>query len=203
MSQPTREVEVKARVDDVDEARHNIESAGAVLVFEGSLRDRLYDTPARTLAAQGLVLRIRIYRSHRGATHAHLDWKGPTRKVNGFKVRDELTTGVTDPDALASMLSRTGFEVVGEIDREIAQYEMPCTDADGRSVVVIRFERYPQMDTLVEVEGTEARIEDAIRALKIPRERFSGDRLTDFVRAFEKRTGQRAAVCDSAADALE
>lgn len=198
MSEPTREVEIKARVDDVDGARRNIENAGAVIVFEGSLRDRVYDTPARTLAAQGLVLRIRTYRSHRGAVHAHLDWKGPTTKENGFKVREELTTGITDPDALASMLSRIGFEVVGEIDREIAQYEMAGTDASGRSVAVIRFERYPRMDALVEVEGRESQIERAVAGLKIPRDRFSADRLADFVQSFEKRTGQSAAICDSA-----
>jgi adenylate cyclase class IV len=198
MSEPTREVELKARVDDVDAARHNIESAGAVIVFEGSLRDRIYDTSTHTLGGQGLVLRVRIYRSHLGAVHAHLDWKGPTKKENGFKIRDELTTGVTDPDALMSMLSRIGFEVVGEIDREIAQYEMAGTDATGQPAVVIRFERYPRMDTLVEVEGTESQIELAIEGLKIPRARFSADRLADFVQSFEKRTGQRAAICDSA-----
>ena len=59
MSAPTREVELKARVDDMSAARHNIESAGAVLVFEGRLCDRVYDTPDRTLAAQDLVLRLR------------------------------------------------------------------------------------------------------------------------------------------------
>ncbi|HEV2642348.1 MAG TPA: class IV adenylate cyclase, partial [Candidatus Elarobacter sp.] len=146
-----------------------------------------YDTAKRTLVAQDLVLRLRTYRNADGV-HAHLDWKGPTGQMDGFKVRDELTTGVTDPDALATILEQLGFEVVREIDREIAQYGLDGT--------VIRFERYPRMDTLVEVEGTPDGIEAAIAALGIPRESFTAERLPDFTRSFETRTGVRAALCD-------
>ncbi len=193
MSDPTREVELKARVDDIGAARRSIEGFGAVLVFDGRLRDRIYDTATRTLGAQDIVLRLRSY-SSAGGVNAHLGWKGPTSRENGFKVRAELTTGVSDPDALASMLGRLGYRVVGAIDREIAQYEL--SDDAGESVV-IRFETYPRMDTLVEVEGTPARIEAAILALGIPRELFSADRLADFVRAYETRTGHRAAIRES------
>jgi adenylate cyclase class 2 len=200
MSEPTREVELKARVDDLDAARRNIENAGATLVFEGRLCDRLYDTPSRSLTAADFVLRLRSYSGREtpdgGArtVSAHLDWKGPTLHEGGFKVRAELTTSVGDPDALSSMLARLGYEVAREIDRDIAQYEM--ADHESGSVLIIRFERYPRMDTLVEVEGTPAAIERGIRALGIPRDRFSSGRLTDFARAYEARTGNRAAVCD-------
>ena len=194
MSDPTREVELKARVDDVTASRRKIESAGAVLVFEGSLRDRIYDTADRMLAAQDVVLRLRSYAGPAGES-AHLDWKGPTAREGGFKVRPELTTGVTDPATLAAILGRIGFEVVGRIDREIAQYEI-ADDSDSGIRTIVRFEQYPRMDVLVEVEGTSAGIERAIVGLGIPRASFSADRLTDFVRVYEARTGQRGAVCD-------
>lgn len=195
MSEPTREVELKARVEDLAASRRNIERAGAVLVFEGSLRDRIYDTADRTLAAQDLVLRLRSYAGTAGHS-AHLDWKGPTTREGGFKVRSELTTGVTDPATLATILERIGFEIVGRIDREIVQYEIAGDDSDAGVRTVVRFEQYPRMDVLVEVEGTSAGIERAISGLGIPRANFSADRLTDFVRAYEARTGQRGAVCD-------
>jgi predicted adenylyl cyclase CyaB len=199
MSAPTREVELKARVDDVGSARRNIERVGARLVFEGRLQDRLYDMPDRTLAKQDLVLRLRSYTSELGVS-AHLDWKGPTLHEGGFKVREELTTSIGDPDALSSMLLRLGYAVVREIDRDIAQYELPEKHPDG--ALIIRFEQYPRMDTLVEVEGTPAAIERGIQALGIPRELFSAGRLADFVRAYEARTGHRAAVCDSDVHAI-
>jgi len=193
MSEPTREVELKARVEDVHAARRNIEDAGALLVFDGSLHDRIYDTPDRTLAADGVVLRLRSYVSPLGET-AHLDWKGPTLQEDGFKVRSELTTGVTGPNELAAILRRIGFEVVSQIDRKIVQYEILDMETDARTIV--RFEQYPRMDVLVEVEGYPANIERAIAGLRIPRAMFSADRLTNFVHAYEARTGQKAAICD-------
>jgi len=193
MSEPTREVELKARVEDVGAARRNIEDAGGLLVFDGSLHDRIYDTSSRTLGSSDFVLRLRSYVSPLGVT-AHLDWKGPTAREDGFKIRSELTTGVSDPNELSAILNRIGFQIVGQIDRKIVQYEIKGAEADLRTVV--RFEQYPRMDVLVEVEGHRQGIERAISALGIPRAMFSADRLTDFVHAYEARTGQHAAVSD-------
>ena len=184
---PTREVELKAVVEDMRAARHAIEARGARLVFSGRLEDRRYDTHDRALVAKDLVLRLRTYRTDKSVT-AHIDWKGPTQFEGGFKVREELTSGITDPDALAAMLDRLGYKVVREIDRDIAQY--------GLADTMIRFERYPRMDTLVEVEGSPEGIESAIKALGIDRASFTTDRLVDFVRAYESRTGVRAALCN-------
>ena len=63
---------------------------------------------------------------------------------------------------------------------------------------MIRFERYPRMDDLVEVEGARDAIEQAIAALGMPRAGFLTDRLPDFARRFEERTGARAAVSRAA-----
>ena len=195
MSSPTSEVELKAVVTDLAAARSNIEAAAATLAFEGRMQDRIYDTSAHSLAAADFVLRLRSYSSPRGA-HAHLDWKGPTSHADGFKVRAELTTGISDAAALSSMLERLGYVVVGAIDRDVAQYELPDLSSPG-GVVVVRFERYPRMDVLVEVEGAPAGIEYAISLLGIPTAKFSGGRLSDFVRDFEARTGQSAAISDA------
>ncbi|MEO7218167.1 MAG: class IV adenylate cyclase [Gemmatimonadaceae bacterium] len=193
MSTPTREVEVKARVDDIGAARARMETAGALLRFEGDLSDRIYDTTDSGLGAQDQVLRVRTYVGTTG-TMSHIDWKGRTSRDGGFKVREELTSGITDAAAIASILERLGYHVTSSIDRWIAQYELG--DESGRGgVVIVRFERYPKMDTLVEVEGSPDGIERAITLLGIPRDRFSADRLADFVAAYEARTGIRAAVC--------
>jgi len=62
------------------------------------------------------------------------------------------------------------------------------------------FERYPRLDDLVEVEGEPTAIEAAILVLALPRETFTTGRLPDFVRDYEARTGQRAALCDRELD---
>jgi predicted adenylyl cyclase CyaB len=181
------EVELKSVVDDVDRRRANVERAGATIVYAGRLEDRRWDTPDRALFAKDHVLRVRTYRSDAGV-RAELDWKGPTRREGGYKVRDELETKVGDPDALSEILTALGYEVSIAIDREIVQYDLAGT--------MIRFERYPRMDDLVEVEGEPEEIERAIAILGLPRDGFTTDRLPDFVKRYEERTGARACVAD-------
>lgn len=183
-----REVELKAVVPDLAAARAAVERAGARLAYEGRLEDRRYDDARRTLSGRDHVLRLRVYRRDGAVARAALDWKGPTGHDGGYKVREELSSGVTDPGALATILEALGLVVTREIDREIAQYEL-----HGATV---RFERYPRMDVLVEVEGEPRAIEQAIGALGVPRADFTSERLPAFVARYEARTGERAALCD-------
>ena len=182
-----REVELKAVVDSMPTRIANVERAGGRLVFRGRLEDCRYDTADRQLRLRDDVLRLRVYRDDRGA-RAELGWKGPTRYEDGYKVRDETSAMSPDADALRFILEHLGLVLTREIDREITQYEL-----DGATV---RFERYPRMDDLVEVEGEPSMIERAIAAIGLPREAFTSARLVEFVRRWEERTGASAALCD-------
>jgi predicted adenylyl cyclase CyaB len=186
-----QEIELKSTVTDEVDCWRRLEAAGARLVFAGRLEDRRFDTPRRELYARDHVLRVRTERDARGS-RASLDWKGPTRSARGYKEREEITAGTEEPEALAVILERLGFVVSREIDRDVVTYEL-----HGATV---RFERFPRMDVLVEIEGPPEKIEDAIRVLGLPRDGFSTDRLVDFVRRFEERTGERAAVSDRELD---
>jgi adenylate cyclase class 2 len=181
-----REVELKAMVADPEAARHALRAAGATLTFAGRLEDRRYDAPDRALRLRDQVLRLRVYRGNE--VRALLDWKGPSSYDGGYKVREEHSTPVADPAALAAILEGLGYVVTREIDRTIEQYQI-----EG---AMVRFERYPRMDVLVEVEGEPAAIERAIAVLRLPRADFTTGRLPDFVQRFEDRTGERAAICD-------
>jgi predicted adenylyl cyclase CyaB len=182
-----REVELKALVDDLQTARKMLEKAGAKLSFEGRLSDRRYDVESRELLQRDEVLRVRRYQGT-GSSKTFFDWKGPTETQDVYKIREEVSTLVEDFEGLSQILARLGFIVTMEIDRDIAQYEL--------GGAVIRFETYPRMDTLVEVEGQPDSIESAIEAVGIARGKFSSDRLAAFVSRFEQRTGVRAAICD-------
>jgi predicted adenylyl cyclase CyaB len=181
-----REVELKAVVDDLAATRKRLEEAGARLSFEGRMSDRRYDIESRELTGRDEVLRVRRYQSP-GSSKAYLDWKGPTEIQDVYKIREEVSTLVEDFESLEQILARLGFVVTMEIDREIAQYEL--------GGATIRFESYPRMDVLVEVEGEPGSIESAIDALGIARGQFCTDRLPTFVGRFEQRTGVRAAIC--------
>ena len=180
------EEELKAVVDDLAAARHRLERAGATLEFAGRLEDRRYDRPDHELTDRDHVLRLRIYRPESGAPRSSFDWKGETRIQGGYKQREEISSGVADATALAIILERLGLRVTIAIEREIWQYDL--------GGAVVRFERYPRMDDLVEVEGSRDAIERAIGTLALPRTSFTADRLRDFVSRYESRTGQRAAL---------
>jgi predicted adenylyl cyclase CyaB len=182
-----REVELKAVVDDLTGVRKRLEEAGGKLTSEGRISDRRYDVESRELAQRDEVLRVRRYVSP-GSSKTYLDWKGPTEIQDVYKVREEVSTLVEDFDALEQILTRLGFVVTMEIDRDIALYQLGSA--------TIRFESYPRMDALVEVEGEPESIENAIEALGMPRAHFKSDRLALFVGRFEQRTGVRAAICD-------
>jgi predicted adenylyl cyclase CyaB len=181
------EVELKAVVVDPAATRKQLESAGAKLTYEGRLLDRRYDIESRELADRDEVLRVRRYESS-ASTRTYLDWKGPTEAQGGYKIREEISTQVDDFIAIEHILDKVGFVVTMEIDREIAQYELWGA--------TIRFERYPRMDVLVEVEGVPDAIEQAIAALGMSRGEFTSERLLSFVRRFERRTGVRSALCE-------
>lgn len=182
-----REVELKAVVDDLADARKRLEKEGGNLTFEGRLSDRRYDVESRELAERDEVLRVRRYTA-RGSSKTYLDWKGPTETQDVYKIREEVSTLVEDFESLEQILEKLGFVVTIEIDRDIAQYKLLGA--------TIRFETYPRMDNLVEVEGEPDSIENAIEALGMARGLFNSDRLVAFVDRFEQRTGVRAAVCD-------
>lgn len=180
-----REVELKSVVDDVALRRSNVERAGGSLTFEGRLIDLRYGDRDGLLLAQDHVLRIRIYES--GASReAFLDWKGPTSYDGGYKIREELSSAIGDPDAISQIIVNLGFTVILEIERQIAQYTF--------GGAVVRFEQYPRMDSLVEVEGPPEEIESAIAALGLGRDGFTAERLPAFIMRFEVRSGQRAAL---------
>ncbi len=181
------EVELKAVVDDLEVRRARIEKAGGELAFEGRLSDRRYDTPGRDLALRDEVLRVRQYASPE-SVQIHVDWKGPTDEQGAYKVREEISTVVEDFKGLSSILEKLGYVVTREIDRQIIQYRV--------EKATIRFEIYPRMDVLVEVEGEPPVIEQAIGTLGMLRGEFTTERLAAFVERFEQRTGVRAAISD-------
>jgi adenylate cyclase class IV len=183
-----REVELKAVLDSWRDRSARLERAGARRIFFGRIEDRRFDTPELSLAARDIVLRLRVYRSSQDV-RAELEYKGATQYDGGYKVREEVGSTVSDPEAVMHMMTGLGYIVTREIDREIEQWEV-----EGASV---RFERYPRMDDLVEVEGTPETIERAIAALGISRSAYTAERLTDFALRYEARTGERAALSDA------
>jgi adenylate cyclase class IV len=181
------ELELKAVIPDADALRATLRAAGAATGFHGRMSDRRFDRQGE-LTARDEVLRVRTYHHSDGSSESVLAWKGPTgRSPQGYKLRQEIELGLrSEPGAVERLLAVLGYTPVHAIDREVEVYRLH--DA------VVRLERYPRMDPLVEVEGDPASIEAAVGACGIPREAFTADALADFVRRFEARTGTAAVL---------
>lgn len=185
-----RETELKAVVPDESSCLARLLAAGAKQLSEGRLEDRRYDYLDRRLTMRDIVLRLRVRKGTDGNS-ATLDWKGAASFDGGYKHRDETSVPIGDPVQMAAILDALGYVVTRAIDRDVRVLQL--------GAATVRFERFPRMDTLLEVEGPEPAIEEAIRAAGIPREAFTPDRLYMFVQRYESRTRQRAAICDDEA----
>ena len=176
------ELELKAAVPDPDELRSRLLAAGALVRFRGRMSDRRYDR-AGELALRDELLRVRSYHHANDRVTVVLGWKGAARRSSeGYKRRAEVELPVADRVATVhALLTALGYDVVHAVDRDVEVFEL-----DG---ALVRTERYPLMDTLVEVEGEPEAMERAIQASGIPRGAFSAESLAEFVRRFEQRTG--------------
>ena len=181
------ELELKAVVPDPDLLRARLLAAGGRIRFRGRMSDRRYDRQGE-LAARDEVLRVRSFEAAGGPAETLLGWKGPRqRSPEGYKRREELEIGVTlHPHALLAALGYGLVHAIAFAPREAI--------AGGAAV---RLERYPDMDVLLEVEGSPDAIERAIEVTGIHRDAFTDDPLIEFVRRFEVRTGRAATLARS------
>ncbi len=185
------ELELKAVVPDPTAVRAALGAHGTVH-FRGRLLDRRYDQGG-ALAARDEVLRIRRYEAEDGASREELGWKGPVhRSPEGFKARRELETRLAGGSPAGALLVALGYDVVHAIDRWVEVWHVGGGTA--------RIEWYPDLDTLLEVEGEPAAIERILPLTGLPREAFTADALAAFAERFTARTGRPARVALAAPD---
>lgn len=179
------ELELKAVVSDADALRERLHAAGATALWRGRLHDRRYDRDGM-LRAHDEVLRVRREEPIGGEPREELGWKGPTGLRDGYKAREELTARLAVGDSVVSILEALGYHLVHAIDRHVEVYHL--------AGATLRIEWYPELDTLIEVEGAPEAIEQAIAASGIARSEFRAEALDGFAARFEARTGRPARV---------
>lgn len=156
------EAELKARVRDPARVRQLLRQRAPE---EASVySDAYFDTPHRDLTRDGRELRVRVVRTSSTATTV-LTYKGAAvESVSGSKPETETTAG--DPDALHSILTGLGFEVVIGFDKHCLNYRFTL---GGRSVLATLV-RVPELAaTYLEVESlvdTEAEIHPALGTIR-------------------------------------
>jgi adenylate cyclase class 2 len=159
-TEPRQEIEVKLRIDAAGAWRERLAALGAEPCLARAREfDLVFDTPASTLRAAGVLLRLRR-RDGGGA----LTLKRPVAGgAAAYKVREEIESGVSDPDAVEAILLGLGLSPCFAYEKFRAGYRL-----DGALVLV---DETPIGDFL-EIEGEPAAIERAAARLGFSRADF-------------------------------
>lgn len=146
------ETEIKLRMKDADEARAAVRALGARLVRERHFEDNLLvDDPAGSLAGAGKALRLR-----RAGGTAVLTFKGPRQGSLTLKSRPEIEAAIPDPDSFEAILGGLGY-------RKVFRYQKYRETFAWKDVEIVVDET--PVGTFLEIEGEEAAIHEAARAL--------------------------------------
>jgi len=114
------ETEIKFPGADLAGVRQRLQSHGANYLFRHFERNLVFDTPERKLLQAGVLLRLRE------ADGALLTLKRPPKlpTAPGFKVFDELETGVEDFHSMRQVLEALGYEVAFAYEKLREQWRL-------------------------------------------------------------------------------
>jgi adenylate cyclase class 2 len=179
-----REIEIKLRVDDLAALRRKLRALGARLLHRVYEWNILFDTPRQRLRRKGQLLRLRLeYRpgAAKSPIRSLLTCKGPglpsvssplgshpraklprtgaSLSRPRYKVREEAETGVTDPHALADVLSALGLAPSFRYEKYRTTYRLPRL-----GTLLVELDQTP-IGIFLELEGSPRSIDRASRLL--------------------------------------
>ncbi len=169
MTQSYTETEIKLYVPDLKAVEKRLHEQGAALsaarVWESNVR---YENAANTLAASGIVVRLRQ------DSRARLTYKDSSRVENGITSRFEAEVEVSDFRTMQTILEKLGYHPHMTYEKYRTTYILK-----GAEVVL---DELPY-GNFVEIEGEVAAIEQVIQQLElVDARRFGGSYTTLFER---------------------
>ncbi len=152
------ELECKVRVESHEATRERLRSAGATYTGRVLETNRLFDGQKASLLAADCGLRVRSIRVMDGqGPSASLTYKGP-RQAGELKRREELESGVSDPEAAAAILGALGFTERLLFEKRRESWRL--------AECQVELDKLPTLGLFVEVEGpTVAAVKAALAQL--------------------------------------
>ena len=151
------EREIKLKVEDLGEIEKKLLEMGARFKDHCFERNYLFDRDGE-LFRRGEALRLRVCDQR-----AVLTYKGRPIKDPNFKVREEIQTGISSPDAMAKILEKLGFRPAFYYEKERKNYLA--------GDVLVSLDRTP-LGNFVEVEGEPEAIDRICRSLGFSRNHY-------------------------------
>jgi adenylate cyclase, class 2 len=176
--QAALEVEIKFRIDDLASLTAKLEKAGLRLVTPRTHEmNTLFDLAGRPLRKQGALLRLRKYGNLWKVT-----FKGKA-KLERYKSRPEIETGVEDGKAFTAILQSTGFSPLFSYEK----FRSEWTDGHGHVVV----DETP-LGNFGEIEGPGEWIETVAGQLQISPAQYITDSYATLFQQWKRRTHSKA-----------
>ncbi|UCF67243.1 MAG: class IV adenylate cyclase [Acidobacteriota bacterium] len=150
-----REIEVKIRIENADEARRELGKAGAVAMTPRYFEDnRVYDDVSESLKSRERLLRLRTVGEHHVLTFKTppVEEGEPAR----YKVRLEHETRIGDPAVIDSILTALGYRTTYRYQKFRQRYRMDD--------VIVELDETP-IGVFIELEGPPAAIDAAASRL--------------------------------------
>lgn len=133
------EVELKARVRDLDAVRERLRSMHAVFESAGLERDVYFNAPSRDFGKTDEALRLR----EAGGRYT-LTYKGSRSRDHPVKAREEIICGVESGEAMGKILEVLGFSAVAEVRKWREYYRL------GKTIVTL--DRVENLGEFIEIE---------------------------------------------------
>jgi len=173
-----QEIEIKFRIDDLNQLIQALRKAGFRLVTKSTHEvNTLYDLPELPLRKRGDLLRLRKYGSEWVLTHKA---KGKTGR---HKTRIETETRVADGRKMDAILRALGFSPTFRYEKFRAEW------SDGKGHVVV--DETP-IGNFGEIEGGSRWIDETARRLQIQRKDYITDTYATLFSQWKTQTGSSA-----------
>ncbi len=147
------EIEIKLALPDAEEARRRLRAAGFRVSKRRIFEDNtVFDSPILELRKAERLLRVR-----RTGSSGTMTYKGPPLPSK-HKSREELETGISSPEMMATILDRLGFRPMFRYQK----YRTELRQAAGGGTATV--DETP-IGTYIELEGSPAWIDRTARRL--------------------------------------
>jgi len=160
MSSAGYEIEIKLPVENSARAEAQVRSLGANLVHERYFEDNyVFDQADGSLRNNRMLLRLRLANGS-----ATLTFKGAPSYSDGLKVREEIESVITQPEAFLQILMKIGFSVTFRYQK----YRTVYTTKEGLEISI---DETP-IGNYLELEGEKGQIHDFAEALGYSRNQY-------------------------------
>ncbi|HJJ56223.1 MAG TPA: class IV adenylate cyclase [Methanocorpusculum sp.] len=142
----TLEIEIKVKVQSLDQIRAKLQTSGAKLISEQDEHDTYYNAPHKDFAITDEALRVRCISNPKCTNiSTNVTYKGSNIGHDGFKSREEIIVDISSFNDFNTILNRLNFKKTADIYKHREMYR--CNQ------VIVALDNVKELGYFVEIEA--------------------------------------------------